>query len=398
MNNNYFDVIVIGGGSLGLATGYELGKRNAKTLVLERFSFINQQGSSAGISRQFRIPYPDEYMVRMALDALPYWEDLEANGNATLLDRVGTLWFGDPSVKTTEGNIGEAEKALNDAGVAFTSLNAQDIEDQYHFKNLPKDYTGLFQADGASINLFATLQTLLRLNQNSPTVTLREHQAVLQITQKNGEFWVTTHEATFVAKKIVVVPGPYINNILTLLDFKVDVTYWEMASAYFKKTKPDIQYPTWFVFQQPTAEGLHDNLFYGFPNVVWDNPDYIRVAPDFVMNPLSNPDQRTHVPNPQELAYTIQWVQDHMTGLEPVPHFTSTCLIALSNIPNKEMLIDFAPSYIPNHENIVVCATGWAGKFIPLLGRILSDLALDGKTPYDLQPFQIGGTYFKSIF
>lgn len=397
MKNNSFDVIVIGGGALGLATSYELGKRNAKTLVLERFSFINQQGSSAGVSRQFRIPYPDEYMVQMALDAIPYWKSLQTHTDATLLDEVGTLWFGDPSVKTTEGNIAEAKKALDAARVDYTSLTASEIEAQYHFKNLPKDYTGLFQAQGASINLLATLQTLLQLNQTLPTVTLREYQAVLQITQKDDEFWVTTHDETFVAKKIVVVPGPYINNVLPLLDFRVDVTYWEMASAYFKKTKPDIQYPTWFVFQEPTAEGLHDNLFYGFPSVVWDHPEYIRVAPDFVMKPLTNPDQRTHVPNPHELAYTIQWVQNHMTGLEPMPHFTSTCLIALSTLKDKEMLIDFAPSYIPNHENIVVCATGWAGKFIPLLGRILSDLALDGKTPYDLQPFQIGATYFKSI-
>lgn len=390
MNNNYFDVIVIGGGALGLATGYELGKRNAKTLVLERFSFINQQGSSAGVSRQFRIPYPDEYMVRMVLESIPCWNELQSHTDATLLDKVGTLWFGDPSVKTTEGNIEAAEKAMNEVGVEYTPLTAQQIEERYHFKNLPKDYTGLFQADGASINLLATLETLLQLNQASPSVTLREYQAVLKITQKDGEFWITTLDETFVAKKIVVVPGPYINNVLTLLGFDVGVTYWEMASAYFKKTKPDIQYPTWFVFQQPTAEGLHDNLFYGFPSVVWDNPDYIRVAPDFVMKPLSNPDQRTHVPNPQELAYTIQWVQNHMTGLEPMPHLTSTCLIALSTVENKEMLLGFAPSSIPNHENIVVCATGWAGKFIPLLGRILSELALDGKTTYDIQPFQVG--------
>ena len=42
----------------------------------------------------------------------------------------------------------------------------------------------------------------------------------------------------------------------------------------------------------------------------------------------------------------------------------------------------------------VVYATGWAGKFVPLLGRILSDLALDGKTSFDISHFQEGRTYF----
>ena len=397
LNERHYDVIIIGGGAMGLATAYELGKRNARTLVLERFKFMNQFGSSAGVSRQFRIPYPQEYMVKMALDSMPYWDALQSQTDKVLLDKVGTLWFGDPNVHTTEGNIAEAIKSLEAEGVAYTALTSKDIEEQYHFRNLPASYTGIFQADGASIDLAATLQTLYNLSSAFPHITLREETPVWQITQKEQKFFVTTPEGTFTSEKIVVVPGPYINNVLNLLDFTVDVTYWEMTSAYFKKIKPDIQYPTWFVFQQPTAEGLHDNLFYGFPGVTWDNPDYIRVAPDFVMKPLANPDQRTGIPNAQELAYTSQWVKDHMTGLDPTPYLTSTCLIALSNIAGKELLLDFAPSFVPNHQNIVVYATGWAAKFIPLLGKILSDMTLDGKTDYDIAPFQLGYQAFRSI-
>jgi glycine/D-amino acid oxidase-like deaminating enzyme len=33
MNRENYDVIVIGGGAIGLATAYQLGKRKAKTLV-----------------------------------------------------------------------------------------------------------------------------------------------------------------------------------------------------------------------------------------------------------------------------------------------------------------------------------------------------------------------------
>jgi len=115
------------------------------------------------------------------------------------------------------------------------------------------------------------------------------------------------------------------------------------------------------------------------------------------MKPLTSPGERTLVPNPDELAYTAQWVKDHMTGLDPTPQFASTCRVALSKIANKELLIDFAPPTVPNHENIVIYATGWAGKFVPLMGRILSDLALDGHTPFDISHFKTGSTYFKAI-
>lgn len=390
-----YDVIVIGGGAIGLATAYHLGQRQAKTLVLEQYTFVNQLGSSAGVSRQFRIPYPDEYMVQMALDAQPYWDELQKKTNTQLLDKVGTLWFGDPEVHSTEGNIAEAEKALKALGVPYTTLTSKEIEEQYHFKNLPDNYTGLFQPDGASINFKTTIETLLGLCQKEETVELREDSPVLEIKQNGDLFELTTPNGIYIAKKLAIIPGPYINSVINLLDFKIEATYWNMSSAYFKKTDPTIQYPTWFVFQN--AAGDNGNQFYGFPSVEWDHPEYIRVAPDFVIKPLDEPNDRTLIPNPQELAYTSQWVQTHMTGLSAEPEYTSTCLIALSTIPNKELLIDFAPSYVPNHKNIVVYATGWAAKFTPFLGKIMSDLTLDGHTDFDITPFQLGYKYFLAL-
>lgn len=390
-----YDVIVIGGGAIGLATAYHLGQRQAKTLVLEQYTFVNQLGSSAGVSRQFRIPYPDEYMVQMALDAQPYWDELQKKTNTQLLDKVGTLWFGDPEVHSTEGNIAEAEKALKALGVPYTTLTSKEIEEQYHFKNLPDNYTGLFQPDGASINFKTTIETLLGLCQKEETVELREDSPVLEIKQNGDLFELTTPNGIYIAKKLAIIPGPYINSVINLLDFKIEATYWNMSSAYFKMTDPTIQYPTWFVFQN--AAGDNGNQFYGFPSVEWDHPEYIRVAPDFVIKPLDEPNDRTLIPNPQELAYTSQWVQTHMTGLSTEPEYTSTCLIALSTIPNKELLIDFAPSYVPNHKNIVVYATGWAAKFTPFLGKIMSDLTLDGHTDFDITPFQLGYKYFLAL-
>ncbi|MDR3024922.1 FAD-dependent oxidoreductase [Chryseobacterium sp.] len=390
-----YDVIVIGGGAIGLATAYHLGQRQAKTLVLEQYTFMNQLGSSAGVSRQFRIPYPDEYMVQMALDSQPYWDELQKKTDIQLLDKVGTLWFGDPEVHSTEGNIAEAEKALEALGVPYTNLTSKEIEEQYHFKNLPDNYVGLFQPDGASINFKATIETLLSLCQKEETVELREDSPVLEIKQNGELFELTTPNGIYIAKKLAIIPGPYINSVINLLDFKIEASYWNMSSAYFKKTDPSIQYPTWFVFQNATGD--NGNQFYGFPSVEWDHPEYIRVAPDFVINPLEEPSDRTLIPNPQELAYTSQWIHNHMTGLSIVPEYTSTCLIALSTIPNKELLIDFAPPYVPNHKNIVVYATGWAAKFTPFLGKIMSDLALDGHTDFDITPFQLGYKYFLAL-
>ncbi len=380
---------------MGLSTAYHLSKKKAKTLVLEQFRFINQLGSSAGVSRQFRIPYPESYMVQMVLDSEPYWDELQSHTPVKLLDKVGTLWFGDPNIHSTEGNIGQAEKALQSLNVPYESLKAKEIESRYHFTNLPDTYTGLFQPDGASIDLRATLKTLYDLNHANPYVDMREENPVIGIKQVKNTFEITTPEGTFISEKLVIVPGPYVDNVIRLLNFTIAATYWNMSSAYFKKTDPKIQYPTWFVFQNPVND--NGNQFYGFPSVDWNHPEYIRVAPDFVINPLTDPSQRTLIPNKQELAYTAQWVKDHMKGLDPTPYFTSTCLVALSDVPTKELIIDFAPDYVPNYQNVVLYATGWAGKFVPFLGKILSQMTLDGETPYNIKPFQLGHKYFRAI-
>src|SRR5437879_3388346 len=141
---NTYDVIVIGGGPMGLSTAYHLSKRNAKTLVLEQFTFFNQLGSSAGVSRQFRIPYPEEYMVKMVKESIPYWDELQTHTPVQLLDKVGTLWFGDPQVHSTEGNIKQAEKALKAQHVPYQSVTAAELEKKFHFKSLPSTYVGLF--------------------------------------------------------------------------------------------------------------------------------------------------------------------------------------------------------------------------------------------------------------
>lgn len=184
-SHNY-DVIVIGGGAMGLSTAYHLSKKKAKTLVLEQFRFINQLGSSAGVSRQFRIPYPQSYMVQMVLDSEPYWDELQSHTPVKLLDKVGTLWFGDPNVHSTEGNIGQAEKALKSLNVPYEALKVKEIEKRYHFTNLPDTYTGLFQPDGASIDLRATLKTLYDLNYANPYVDMREENLVIGIKYFRG--------------------------------------------------------------------------------------------------------------------------------------------------------------------------------------------------------------------
>lgn len=54
MHNEVFDVIVVGGGPVGLAATYEVAKTGARVIVLEQNNFFNQAGSSNDLARMFR--------------------------------------------------------------------------------------------------------------------------------------------------------------------------------------------------------------------------------------------------------------------------------------------------------------------------------------------------------
>ena len=63
---------------------------------------------------------------------------------------------------------------------------------------------------------------------------------------------------------------------------------------------------------------------------------------------------------------------------------TKTCLYTLT--PERDFVIDTLPE-LP-HVSVAIGA-GHAFKFASVLGRILSELALDGATPSDISGFEI---------
>ena len=58
-----FDVVVIGGGPMGLAAAYQCAKAGQRVLVLKRFNFFNQSGSSNDLVRMFRTMYTQDFMA-----------------------------------------------------------------------------------------------------------------------------------------------------------------------------------------------------------------------------------------------------------------------------------------------------------------------------------------------
>lgn len=125
MDGKVYDVVVVGGGAIGLAAAYEVAKTNASVLVLEQNNFFNQAGSSGDLARMFRtmyvspsvtgfgwlnssscpLRYTEDFMADLAKEALGLWDDLEKDSSTSLRWMNGLLNFGDKDMgsDTPEG-------------------------------------------------------------------------------------------------------------------------------------------------------------------------------------------------------------------------------------------------------------------------------------------------------
>ncbi|KAK9811904.1 hypothetical protein WJX72_012196 [[Myrmecia] bisecta] len=87
--NKRFDVVVVGGGPVGLATALECAKAHVSVLVVERFSLFNYSGSSGDLVRMFRLMYTEKHLADLALVSKSLWHKLEQEGGEPLILKTG---------------------------------------------------------------------------------------------------------------------------------------------------------------------------------------------------------------------------------------------------------------------------------------------------------------------
>ncbi|WP_326949121.1 FAD-dependent oxidoreductase [Amycolatopsis sp. NBC_01307] len=380
------DLIVVGGGAVGLATAHAAAKRGSTALVLEKREFFHDETASGGTSRQFRLQYDDPAVSRLVLASRPLWAELQERTTEDLATRTGCLWFGDPHAPGAEGQIDAVLAVMTELDLPFDRLTAADVTRRFGFAGIPDWWTGFFQPDGAATNVKATLRAFHRAAAASGRVALRRGQEVVAIHTGDGGVRVETAAGdSFHGAKLVIAAGPETNAVLRLLGFELATTTWTMVSAWFRTREPASELPTWITFQAPRTGD--PGLYYGFPELAWDRPGFVRVGVNHPAAVSAEPPSRREV-DPRVVAQMGRWVGEHLPWLDPAPVDASACLCGLltrSEQPGalaRELVVDFAPGL----RDVVVCATGWVFKIAPLLGEVCADLALDGRTAHDIAP------------
>jgi len=97
---------------------------------------------------------------------------------------------------------------------------------------------------------------------------------------------------------------------------------------------------------------------------------------------VTDPDLPQVQSTKKEVEHIMDFVETYMPEVKPTVTSVKTCFY--TNTPDEHFIIDYHPDY----NNDVIFASGFSGhgfKFASVVGEILADLALQGKTDQPIE-------------
>jgi len=370
-----YDYIVIGLGGLGSAAAYWLAWRTGnRVLGLEQFELGHVRGASQDHSRIIRLSYHTPAYVRLAQAAYQAWSVLEAEAQTQVVLKTGGLDF---APRVSHIPLDDYFNSLTAVGVPFEHLDADEIMRRWPPFRLTDDIHGLYQSQSGIASPNKGNDAHWRMAREHGA-TLRDQSPVTSLRAVDGEVEVVAGGAAYRCAKVIIAADAWTNNLLAHFGMRCgvpltitqeQVTYF--ASARAADFRPD-RFPIWIWMDEP--------CYFGFPVYGEAGP---KGAQDVGGDEVT-PDTRTFEPNPAAHQRLLDFLAKYIPDMLGPVIYTKTCLYAMP--PDRNFVLDS----LPEHKNVFVALGAAHGyKFASLIGKILSELAVDGTTASDISPFKI---------
>ena len=373
MKQNY-EYIVLGLGGFGSAAAYWLSRRaGADVLGLEQFELGHVRGESQDHSRIIRLSYHTPGYVELAKHAYRAWAELEKDSGEQVVLKTGGLDFA-PRVSAIP--MSGYSSSMAAAGVPYEALDAAEIMRRWPQFRLSEDIHGLFQPE-SGIAMAARANATHQRMAREHGATLLDRTPIENIRPSNGEIHISAGGIDYSCRKLVIAAGSWSNLALASFGIQLPLRVTQEQVTYFATSRLDDFQPGRF----PIWIWMDDPCFYGFPVFGEKGP---KVGQDAGGQEVTA-DTRTFEPDRAALERVQAFLAKYIpTALGPII-YTKSCLYTLT--PDRDFVLDM----VPGHPNAVIAIGGGHGfKFASLIGRTLSELAIDGdNTDRNLDPFHI---------
>ena len=357
------DVVVVGGGAVGSAAAWQLARRRHDVVLLEQFAAGHAIGASHGGSRIFRLSYPDAVYIALAQEAFRGWRELEDVTGAHLLTITGGVSHGDHPY------LPRVAEALGAAGVPYAWLGPEEAAQRW--PGLRFDTRALYHPDQGRLHADRAVAALQSAAQRAGGVV--RHSTPVRSIEVLGADAVLVHtdSGNYRARRVVAAVNAWAATLLGGLVPLPALVVTQEQPAHFAARDSEAGWPSCgHLFAEGSSQA---RAFYGGIYGVATPGEGIKVGFHGV-GPVVDPDHRDFLPEPRQLAALREYARQWLPGVNPDVYAPISCTYTTTSDSN----------FVLDRVGPVVVATGFSGhgfKFVPAIGRVLADLALDGARP-----------------
>jgi sarcosine oxidase len=362
MRQRRVDLIVVGGGAMGLATAWAAAPR-AEVVLVERFAAGHDRGASHGGERIWRHAYADPAYVEMALAAEDGWRRLESAAGRPLLHRVGCVEHG------TGAQLDALAQTAGASRVATERLSPAAAARRWPALSFTTDV--LFQPAGGWVRAADGLAVLAAEARRAGADLRFGTPARIEVDPGRGSgsrsgdvaggVRVTAGDEILTAPVAVVTAGAWAGDLLAGLGVALPPLVTTEEHVFFLARRPGT--PPHGV---PAFIHWGDTSCYGLPAI----DGTVKVG-EHHTGTVTTGDARTGADDPARIARIEAYAERWLPGLVPRVVSSTTCLYTTT--PTQDFVLD--------RVGPVVVGAGFSGhgfKFVPEVGRRLTALALDG--------------------
>ncbi|TCP21302.1 N-methyl-L-tryptophan oxidase [Scopulibacillus darangshiensis] len=368
-----YEVIIVGAGSMGMATGYFLAKRGVSTLLIDANDPPHDRGSHHGETRTIRHAYGEgEHYVPLAIRAQELWHELEKESGEHLFSKTGVLCAG----HSESSFIKETIHSAKTYALPIEIMGRDDIHKEWPGLSLPEGTLGCLETTSGVLFSEQCIKAYRKLAFDY-SADLMTHTPVETISCYSNGVKVQTKDKDYYADKLIITAGAWTGELLK--DIKLALQPVRKVLGWFESDDGlynDARFPA-FSFD------LNNQLFYGTPSFGGSGVKIGRHdAGQFVDPNKINREFGAHHSDEEDLR---RFLNNYMPRAAGRLKQGKVCMY--TRTPDEDFIIDSHPEY--PHVAIAGGFSGHGFKFCSVVGEILSDLCLTGRTEHDLSPFSL---------
>lgn len=361
------DRIVVGGGAMGLAAAWQLALRGERVLLLERFALGHTHGASHGATRNMNNAYGETHYLDLYDEALGLWHGLETTTGRRLLTLDGLATHGD------ESTLVETHRALTARGAATELIDA--IEARSRWAGMRFDGPVLVNRDAGRVHAATALEALAAAAARHGA-EVRHGCRVLAVEPRTDRVSVAFEHPDGGVERVeaggaVVAAGAWSRELLGELVALPPLRVTEEHPAHFavRSGAAHAAWPSFNHFLPGSDPEARTGNVYG----MLTPGEGVKVGFHMVGDEV-DPDSRPFRASDAARAALREYVAEWFPGLDPESAVEISC--TYTSTPSGRFVLD--------RVGPVTIAAGFSGhgfKFVPAIGRVLADAAMDVAPP-----------------